>query len=148
MNIHDLLVLFFTVVVALLIGLIADELFIKSAKNKRPYLTKLGIFFFGNNKKKSSEFIDTHKAVMIKIIDLSVAGFFAWLAYLVSIYLIERTFAFYFPILIFSINSLYLIIRKKYDKIKWMEWLSIILIYLIVILFSYMIIKYRWFGYN
>ena len=59
---------------------LTDGIFIKKTKNSQPYLTPLGIFLFGKNKGRYSEFVTAKKGTLIKITDIIIGSL-----YLVSI---------------------------------------------------------------
>lgn len=148
MDFHQILVFIFATTIIYLAAILTDGIFIRKTKNKRPYLTWLGIAIFGKNKGASSEFIGAKKAVLIRIVDLIFGTISGAIMYKISIILIEKTFVFYIPLSIISINSLYLAIRKSYDKVKWQEWLVIVLLYALSITLIVLTIKYRLFGYS
>ncbi|MBU0460823.1 MAG: hypothetical protein KJ771_08525 [Nanoarchaeota archaeon] len=145
-TIHQILIGFLASALGIIIGILTDELFIKRTKNRRPYLTPIGVALFGKNKGSSSEFVKANKAVFIKITDIVVGLLIGSVSYILAFKLIEKTFIFYFPLFLIIINSIYLMIRKEYYKIKLGEGLIISLVYIISVIFIYLIIKYKWFG--
>jgi hypothetical protein len=131
MDFHSITIGLLATVIAILIGFKTDNIFIKRAKNNKPYLTPVGVFIFGKNKGKKSEFISPIKAVWIKAVDIVIALIFGFIIYEFSIWIIAKTYAFYAPLLIISFTSLYLTIRSGFGKIKLKESIWITLSYLI-----------------
>jgi len=139
---NQILIIILALIIGFIVAFLTDGLFIKKTKNSRPYLTPLGIAIFGRNKGKYSEFVNDKKGTLIKMVDIVIGAIIGYLVYTFSVYLISMTFVFYFPLFIFSINSLYLIVRKKYGVIKLKEGLIISLLYLISIAWIILMIKY------
>jgi len=147
MGFHLAMVIIFASVMAIFFGLLTDEAFIRRTKNNRPYLTWLGIAFFGKNKGKYSEFITSEKAVVITIFDIIFGLLLGGVVYWFVTFLIEKTFVFYIPLSTIIINSIVLIIRKKFDKIKIWGWILFSIFYALAITLIILIIKFNWFGY-
>lgn len=148
MNIHQIMVIVFASIMAIFFGLITDEAFIRRTKNKRPYLTWLGVFLFGKNKGMHSEFVTSGKAVAITIFDILFGLLLGVGVYWFATFLIEKTFVFYLPLSIIIINSVFLIIRKKFDKIRALSWFLFSLIYASAITLIILITKFKWLGYS
>lgn len=143
MDFHNITVLVLSSIIGILIGLKIDNIFIKRTRNRKPYLTRLGIHLFGKNKGKYSEFVKPHKAVLIKVIDIIVALIIIGIVQQLSMFIIEKTYIFYIPLLIISLTSGYLAIRGLFEKIKWKEWLWIALSYFIGFVLVFFIIWYK-----
>jgi hypothetical protein len=130
-------------IIGILIGFKTEGLFVRKTRNSRAYLTPLGILIFGKNKGKFSEFVGSNKGAIIKMVDIFVGIVIGIITYNLSIKILEYTFLFYIPLLIISINSLFLTIRPSFGKMKWKEWLFVTLLYLLGFGLIYLIFRFN-----
>ena len=97
MSWNEILIGIQVTIIGVLLAMITDGLFIKRARNGRPYLVKLGVVFFGQTNSRS-EFITSKKAVIIKLIDIIVGLSLGIIFYKISLFVVEKTFVYYFPL--------------------------------------------------
>jgi hypothetical protein len=140
-------VIFLAFLINTFFGFILEDIFVTKTSNKR-YLLRRWLRELIHDSAKG-RFLKTHLALLVIMGEILFIAITTTISSIFFLWLVKKTLAFYFPILILAIASFYFGVKKRFaPKLRLLDWIIYILILLLSGTFIWLIIQFQLFGYG